>query len=183
MRAFIAVRIPATPSLQNVLRELDSMRSAVRPVGADQLHVTLKFLGGTSESQIEVLQTTLREVSQSEPCFDLVMEGLGAFPRIERPSVVWIGFANSEPLVRLASLLEDRCRQLGFEAERCPFQPHLTIARIKSEPPRRAVKFLHDNANGGFGTARIAEIELLRSDLKPDGPVYSVIGRAALFAQ
>lgn len=180
MRTFIAVRIVATPQLRDVLSELAAMKPALRTIAEEQLHVTLKFLGETAESQISDLQQVMARVAQQIQACSLTLKALGAFPNVERPTVVWVGFDDTQPLIRLANELAERCQELGFEPEHRPFRPHLTLARIKSAPPRRLTEFLRGNAKRTCGSSIVTELELFRSDLKPDGPIYTSIGTAPL---
>ncbi len=107
---------------------------------------------------------------------------LGAFPRAERPSVVWAGFESADSLVRLAEQLESRLRPLGFTADRRAFHPHVTLARIKMRPPEDFFAMLKEHPATDFGTATIDAAELLQSELGPEGPKYTTLARVTLSA-
>jgi 2'-5' RNA ligase len=173
MRTFIAVRIPVTEPISSVIRQLRSMRPGLKVVPTDQLHVTLKFLGETDDSLVPRLGSLLHEIAATEATCEMNLAGLGAFPNLARPAVVWAGFVDPESLVRLASSLESRCEALGFPCEARPFRPHLTLARIKSAPPESLAELIRGRIDTRFETVTIRALELFRSDLLSAGPTYT----------
>lgn len=182
VRCFIAAKIPATPPLRNTLSALEEMGRAVKPVSADNLHVTLKFFGDVPREQTAVIGRTLQEVTAPVEAFDVTLKGLGAFPHPGRPSVIWAGIDAAEPLVRLAANLEVRFASQGFIRERRPFHPHLTLARIKARPPESLKTLLQQYETKEFGTAPIDHLDLYESELRREGPVYTVLARGELEA-
>ena len=175
IRTFVAVKLPVVPELQPVLKSLAAMRWPVAAVAADKLHVTLKFLGDTpSERRVEIQQLIPRSVS-GQPPFVLRIAGLGAFPHADRPSVVWAGLPDAEPLIALAKRLETALEPLGFARESRPFQPHLTLARIKGRPPRDLLELLRSQATTCFGNVAVQCVEFIRSDLQRDGARYTTL--------
>ena len=180
MRTFIAVRIPSVHSIDSVLRHLSMLQPALRTIAPDQLHVTLAFLGETDESLLPELTQILQDVAATETVHELAVRGLGVFPRITHPTVVWAGFANPGPLVRMADQLARRCEALGFAREARPFQPHLTLARVKAKPPEELAGYIQARVDADFGSVTISSLELSRSDLEPAGPVYTSLVCAPL---
>jgi RNA 2',3'-cyclic 3'-phosphodiesterase len=178
IRAFIAVKIPASPPLRGVLSQLGGMGRAVRAVSADNLHVTLKFLGDTSLEAVADIGRAVQRSVEAKQAFDLSIVGLGAFPHARRPSVIWAGFEGAEPLVEIAEELERELERLGVPRENRRFAPHLTLARIKSRPPAELGELLDRHPTTHFGTASITRVELFQSELTPDGPLYTVVASA-----
>jgi 2'-5' RNA ligase len=175
MRLFIAVKIPLLAGLRPVLRSLDKMGQPVQPVAADNLHVTLKFLGDTSSSLLNEIQTAMVDaVAQSVP-FVVKFENLGAFPNADRPSVVWAGLTDADPLTEIAERLNIVLESLGFERESYAFHPHLTLARIKARPPQELFDLLHGHQQTSFGEIEVHAIELIRSEPHRDGSRYTVL--------
>ncbi len=174
-RAFVAVRIPALPDLQMVLKPLAAMRWPVAAVSPANLHVTLKFLGDIPTVQIAAIQQQLLSVVRRHPPFVLKVEQLGAFPSVDRPSVVWVGLVDAEPLVALANEIESLLEPLGFARESRSFHPHLTLARIKGHSPRELFDIIRRGSETHFGTIEVRSINLIRSELQRDGARYSVI--------
>ena len=182
MRAFVAVRVPATREIEAVLKSLAGMQPAVKVVAADQLHVTLKFLGETDESLLPFLSAMIQEVAGGEFKCRVNLGGLGAFPRIERPTVVWAGMSGADVLNRLAAEFEERSATLGFARETRPFEPHVTLARVKFKPPAALAKLLRDKRCEAFGSVDVEAVELVQSDLLRSGSQYSRLMSAALSA-
>jgi 2'-5' RNA ligase len=180
IRTFIAAPLPCPRPLETIRQQLGAMRSPVKLMPPDQLHITLAFLGDTDESLVPQLAAILTDVVATEPATELVLHGLGAFPRISEPTVVWVGFADSSPLIRLADALWRKLQQLGFRRESRPFHPHLTLARIKSTPPAELASFIRDRITADFGAVSLSQLEFFRSDLLPQGPQYTVLSTARL---
>ncbi|HEY4263315.1 MAG TPA: RNA 2',3'-cyclic phosphodiesterase [Schlesneria sp.] len=183
MRIFIAVPIRPTDAISLALSQLRAMRPPLKVIQFDQLHLTTVFLGETDESLISDLGEVIHEVAGSVSLSQLTLRGIGAFPNDSRPTVVWAGFANPGPLIQLADQLATRCEQLGFVRETRPFQPHLTLARVKLHPPRDLTDFIHEHATTDFGTVRPLALTLYRSDLGSTGPVYTPLITANLASE
>lgn len=180
IRTFVAVKIPVPSALQPVLRSLATMNWPVSAVSPDNLHVTLKFLGDTPAESRDAIQNQIAESVIGQPPFVLRVAGLGAFPHVDRPSVVWAGLCDAEPLLSLAQLLEGALELLGFAREPRPFHPHLTLARVKGRPPGELFELLRRHVDTDFGTVEIASIEFMRSDRERDGAHYSTLAKCRL---
>jgi 2'-5' RNA ligase len=180
VRAFIAVKVEAPRSLRAVISALGEMGGPVKAVDSDILHVTLKFLGDTDPRQLGDVGQAVQAAAAGRSAFQLRIAGLGAFPTPARPSVVWAGLEEAEPLVEIATDLETSLEALGFACESRPFHPHLTLARVRSRPPGELGALLRDQATRNFGSAKIDTVELMQSDLGPGGPRYTALARAKL---
>ena len=178
LRTFFAVAIPCPPALRPVIRSLGEMGDAIKPVSSDGLHITLKFLGETPAEQVSELTDILQQVIAEYPPFDFDLVGLGAFPRVERPEVVWAGVETGEKLIELASRLEERVEKLGYRKERRAFTPHLTLARVRRKPSPLLSELFDKHASTRFGKVKIERTTLFQSELTPTGAVYSVLAFA-----
>jgi RNA 2',3'-cyclic 3'-phosphodiesterase len=182
IRSFIAIKIPGLDPLRRVLKDLSAMGRALKTVDADNLHVTLKFLGETEVNLVpDILELVKEEAAALEPC-QLTIAGLGVFPHAQRPSVVWAGLEGAQTLTALAVDLGAGLELMGFPRESRPFVPHLTLARIKAKPPESLGALLSRHAKTKFGAATIEQVELIRSELGPEGSRYTVLGTARLGA-
>lgn len=188
LRAFIAVEIP--PGIHQAIQKQSApIRSAldaslVRWVPPENIHLTLKFLGDVSPANIELLEQMLSvEVSQHRT-FELGFEGLGAFPNPKRPRVIWIGIQAPAGLEALQHGIEAATATLGYTDEQRPFSPHLTIGRVKqnigSADMHKIRTALEGTQVGSLGTAKVSAVHLFKSDLKPNGAVYSRLFSAPL---
>lgn len=187
LRAFIAVEIPlairkavcsATSDLQ---KEINSL---VRWVPMENMHLTLKFLGDVSASNLDMLTQMISAEADLFNCFDLHLDGLGSFPNLKRPRVIYIGIQAPAVLEALHRGIESASRRLGYESEDRGFSPHLTIGRVKQninaaeqQTIRRALEGMKIDA---LGTAHIEALHLYKSDLKPTGSVYTRLYSAPL---
>ena len=182
LRTFIAVLIPPPPRLANVRRSLTEMNKPVAVVGLEKLHITLKFLGDTPADQLDTIRNAIATAIVGQSPFTIELRSLGAFPRPDRPSVVWVGLQSAEPLISLARRLESLLEPLSFAPETRPFSPHLTLARIKGRPPQSLFDLLRRHAATSFGTIDVRQIEFIHSQLHPDGSRYSTLSSHTLSA-
>lgn len=180
LRTFVAIKIPATQSLVEVIGQLGRMGGSLKPVTADNLHLTLKFLGDTPESRITEVCEVVSLAATQAAAFDIRLVGLGAFPHAQRPDVIWAGIESNDTLRTLAAALESNLEPLGFRREAREFKPHLTLARVKAKPPPTLSKLLTDHSATDFGSVHIAAVEFLQSDLQRGGPKYTVLATAKL---
>lgn len=182
IRTFVAVQVAVLPELLAVLKSLAAMRWPVVAVSPEKLHVTLKFLGETPVEMSDTIQRQIAQAVSGQPPIPLRMESLGAFTTTARPSVIWAGLADAEPLVAIAERLESLLEPLGFARESRPFHPHLTLARIKGRPPRELFDLLRRHAETHFGTFEVRSVEFIRSDRQRDGARYSTLASYELLS-
>ncbi len=175
MRAFVALRIsPETgTALGEFIDELRAIADGIGWVRISNLHMTLRFLGDAVDSRkLAPLGEALAAVAAKTAPFTIVTRGTGAFPDLARPRVIWVGLVSDE-LVPLAERVEATAVECGFQPERRPYSPHLTIGRVRSLRGWRAARqALEDAAAREFGVSHIETITLYRSILGPDGPTY-----------
>jgi len=188
VRAFIC--IPLEPLLieeiANLQRQLESdlPKNAARWNPPGQIHLTLKFLGNVPRTELENLQTALKHGCQDVTPFRLRGEGIGAFPSLRNPRIIWAGLVGDlEPLLTLQRQIDSTTKRWSEDAESRLFQPHLTVARIKTSQPRairqigeclRAAKFASQHP------WRVQQIALMQSQLSPDGAVHRLVAAALL---
>lgn len=180
IRSFIAVNLNASRSLRRLLGELSAMGRPVRPVAPDRLHITLKFLGDVPLDSLVPISSALEEAVHGIGPFSLTIRGTGAFPRPERPSVIWAGIEESQPIAVIATNLERCVSELGFPRENRPFRPHATLAYVKAKPPPQLADLLLAHADTVFGTQEVTSVELMQSEPGPTGPRYTPMHTATL---
>jgi 2'-5' RNA ligase len=188
LRTFIAVDIP--PSIQKAIQQkTESLRQAlgaplVRWVNVNHIHLTLKFLGDVSPGQVDLLTQMLRTEADSAQAFEMQIGGLGSFPNLRRPRVLFIGIQAPAGLEALYRGIESACRRLGYESEVRDFSPHLTLGRardgLSSSDQQRIRRALEETKVDALGVARVDSVYLYRSDLKPTGSVYTRLFSAPL---
>ena len=177
MRLFVALEIPSTVR-QNLATLLGSFRAIAnepRWVRAENLHVTLKFLGEVADGRVDSVRNMLGEV-RSGNTVALELRGLGFFPSEKHPRVFWAGMEASSNLKTLAGDIEGAMDKLGIPREKREFSPHLTLARFeRPHLPEALRKLIADNQQREFGSLRTNEFHLIQSKLKPAGAEYTTV--------
>ena len=181
LRAFIAIELPA--SIQDAIQKQTALlRQAldsplVRWVPAHNVHLTLKFLGDVSPLNIEMLTQMLTREADGYSAFDVQIGNLGSFPTPRRPRVIWVGLSAPAARESLQRGIESAAARLGYQQEERAFSPHLTIGRVRQNLSAFALQkvraALEGTKIGELGTARVAAVHLYKSDLQPDGSVYT----------
>jgi len=175
MRLFVGIPLPEEirEAVDKYLGAWRERFPAVRYVSPENLHITLKFLGDVPDTRIDDLDKALKSV-RMEP-FSVEAWGLGAFPHILRPRVLWIGVKDGRvPLTRLAREVENTLESIGFAPEARQYHPHITIGRLKRPDPRIST-LLQQDAEKYFGRFTVDGFILYSSTLTPDGPIYSAL--------
>ncbi len=184
LRAFVAVEIPwelqaAFDAVQSELRQLGIRARWVR---TGNIHLTLKFLGDVTAGQVSDVAEAVRAAVCGHAPIPLSARGIGVFPGVRRPRVIWIGLSGqTERLAELQLGLEERLSTLGFLKDERPFRGHVTIGRffeaIDYSLMARVVPSYAERTFGGF---EVQEVVLFQSDLQPQGPVYTALAKAKL---
>jgi len=178
IRSFIAFDMES----ESIIKRIVDAQSLLTKTGADlnlvepkNIHITVRFLGNITMAMVEKIYEEMKKV-QFIP-FDVKIQGVGAFPNMRYPRVVWAGITEGADQLRsIFNQLEPRLRSLGFAPDPKGFSPHLTIARVKSGRNKaELVKCLIEYANYEFGVVHAACLRLKRSDLTPKGPIYSTL--------
>lgn len=182
IRSFIAIELSSAiqQKLNETIRCMQGPRtSAVRWVPGHNIHLTLKFLGDVSPTNMDLLTKMLKALVSQQPAFSLTVSGLGAFPSAHRPRVLWVGVTAPAELFGLARLVEMETRRLGTLPENRPFSPHLTLGRVSQnatpDQVRQIAEVLSSQTVGELGMTDVHEVTLFRSDLRPSGAEYSAL--------
>ncbi len=133
MRLFAAVPLtePARSELIRALSHLKSLEWPVRWVHEDDPHITLKFFGEVPDERFDVIEEALGLAVRNAPPLALGLSGLGAFPTERRPRVLWAGIESNAAFAALRERIEAACVAIGFAPEGTPFQPHVTLGRMR----------------------------------------------------
>lgn len=188
LRAFIAIDLPEDihQRLEQVSSNLQQQLAGmpVRWVPIDKVHLTLKFLGDVSETNVEMVTKIIATESANQRPFEISIGSLGVFPNVRRPRVIWVGVEAAEDLNTLQRRIEAEVARLGYAPDDRPFSPHLTIGRVSRNAGPAQVRAIGDLLRkeklGFLGAARVSHIHLYRSDLKPGGAVYTRLFTAQL---
>ncbi|MBI4352857.1 MAG: RNA 2',3'-cyclic phosphodiesterase [Candidatus Omnitrophica bacterium] len=184
VRSFIAVEVGKAER-----RELLGLISTLKEAGADvkwvrpeNLHLTLKFLGDVEEERLGEVKGFLDRAAYGTKAFGIHLAGVGAFPGIHRPTVIWAGVDKGEELLAgLAGKVEEGAAGIGFQKEERPFAGHLTLGRVRTRKNlSRLVSALERASFSSAVETKVDGVSLYKSTLTPEGSVYELIHRARL---
>jgi len=186
IRSFIAIELPeeVKSGLDRLKGEMkETEYTFVKWVGSEGIHLTLKFLGNIPFKLVTEATSAIKEASEGISPFHLELSGLGAFPNLKQPRVVWVGiWGEVDKLLRLQQNIDFALSPLGFAKEERPFVPHLTLARVRQGASSIQIKnFGELVASANFkmalnlfqGSFEVGAISLMRSQLTPKGAIYT----------
>lgn len=187
MRLFVAVNLPDAErrAIWEATAALRRSHLPVRWVAQTALHLTLRFLGEVDEERVPAIMAALESATRDARPFAVGIGGVGAFPSLERPRVVWIGVEHHPALELLANDVERALMTVAFEPELRPFAPHITLGRAERRARGKAA--FRDLGRLAAGVALessgpVESVDLMRSTLSAQGATYTVVARAALGA-
>lgn len=184
IRTFIAIELPEDvralfEELQNGMRSFGVKARWVRP---SNIHLTLKFLGDIDEGRVDSIDLEIKNTLKRHAAFKLQARGLGVFPGIKRPRVLWVGLSGQvNQLIDLQKELELGFEALGFPREKRPFKGHLTIGRFKQRTEPGKILDAMKTFNGF--TPRefmVRDVTFYKSVLKQTGAEYTRLTHSAL---
>lgn len=191
LRTFIAIEL--TDEARQVITVLQNRLKAnapphtVRWTAAQNIHLTLHFLGNVEADDIAKVNTALHSTVGGYPPVTLSLGQLGCFPNLRRPRIIWVGvWGNIKPLVELHGQLGQALKEaIGFTPETRPYAPHLTIGRVNQEAPLQRLRQFsqimeREQAVAQLVDLPVTEISLIKSELYPAGPVYTVLSSERL---
>lgn len=188
IRAFIAIDLSAEmhdklDKLSADLR-LQLQKVPIRWVRSQNIHLSLKFLGDISITNIDLLKEVLIRESKEHHSFEMSIGNLGAFPNKRRPRVIWIGIKAPQELNVIQHSIDIQAEKLGYTREDRPFSPHLTLGRVSRhvsvQDQHLISELLSSYQVGLIGTTLVDAVHLYKSDLKPGGAEYTRIFSASL---
>jgi len=178
VRAFLAFDIESAQlkkKLTDTQKLLAQTGADLKLVEPDNIHMTIRFLGNIKLKMADNIFEEMKKV-QFKP-FKVNIFGLGVFPSLSYPKVVWVGIREgADQLQSVFNQLEPNLQKLGFAPDHKGFSPHLTIARVRSGNNKmQLTDFIRKNAIYDFGSVEVNCLRLKQSELTPRGPIYSTI--------
>jgi 2'-5' RNA ligase len=184
MRCFIAICLP--DMLKRGLAELqDTLKAPGMQVGwarPDGIHLTLKFLGEVEEKDVPRLSGALSRAVDGVAPFIATLRGVGCFPGVSTPRVIWVGVEEPEGILqRLQQQIEKSFEDMGFPAENRSFKPHVTLGRVRSPIHRETlIRQVEKNKDLDLGSFEVREVRVMQSILKPEGAVHVTLASVVL---
>jgi 2'-5' RNA ligase len=182
LRTFIAIELP-TEIRQYLFQSGQRMMAetppkAVRWVASENMHLTLRFLGDTPADKLPAISAELEAIANQFPPFSLHLDQLDGFPNQKRPRVISVSLAGETmPLQTIQSQIERAVQTLGWKREKRPFRPHLTLGRVKDQNQAHRLSWNQTLERNEFV---VSAVNLIESQLRPGGPVYTIRHRSAL---
>lgn len=170
IRLFIAINIPELIKLQ-----IQGMGRSIRngrPVPADQLHLTLKFIGEVESSMLLDIHEKLEEITFDK--FSTKVKGIGIFPLRGAPRVLWAGISPTEMTIRLRNTIENELASINIPKEKQKYSPHITLARLKNSPTQHVHNFLAGNAFLETEEFMVDGFNLYSSQLTKNGAIHTI---------
>lgn len=180
-RVFLAVELPAAvrASLTAAIDALAPVTEVVRTSPPDGIHLTLHFLGQLEPGRVDDVDRAVEPAVVAKGRFAVEVEGLGAFPSMARPRIIWAGIGGTDRgrLLELQAVTGKALQLSGFELEARPYAPHLTLGRVRRPPKaaeRSALKrWQAETAAAVAGRLPVEAVSLMRSELGFRPPRYT----------
>ena len=170
MRTFVAIEVNNNNVLDSIQQIQSKLNIKAKPVELHNMHFTVQFLGEVSEEMIRKISDALNSIEFS--AFSITFSGIGAFPKPNSPRVIWVGVNDGiNELEKLAETIRSKLSDIGFSPDK-KFKPHVTIFRVKNKIESLTSK-LEKFSSYSFGKQEVSEIKLKKSELTPNGPIYT----------
>jgi len=170
MRTFVAIEVNNKDVLNSIHKIQAELNIRAKPVELHNMHFTVQFLGEVSNEMVEKISDALSSIEFS--VFSISFASIGVFPKPNFPRIIWIGTNDGiNELEKLVEVIRSKLSQLGFNPDK-KFKPHVTIFRVKNkieDLPDKLEKF----SSYHFGKQTVSEIKLKKSELTPNGPIYT----------
>jgi RNA 2',3'-cyclic 3'-phosphodiesterase len=174
-RTFIAVKTELSKDNLQLYSEIKSKLkdSYINWVDADNMHLTLFFLGDTSEVQIHEISEEVKNSLSETKSFSFLLKRLGVFRDLNDPRVVWVGIENDNDLKEIKKRIDKALNKLGYKTEDREFKPHLTLGRIKNIKQKDSLRDLVEKYKDyTLQEIFVGEIVFYESTLTSKGPIY-----------
>jgi 2'-5' RNA ligase len=187
IRAFIAFDLPddVLETISEIQKQLQKKGLKLRWVSVCNIHLTVKFIGDLPADRIDRVAHIMSESAERFSPITIHASGMGVFPGLRRPNVLWMGIRGEmDLLICFQKTLDENLERIGIRAEKRPFRGHLTIGRVKGDPDmellKESLRLFDDFQTRPF---TIKEVKLFQSELTPAGAVYTCIKSIALSGQ
>lgn len=184
IRSFIALELfdEAHAELSRIIESLKKAGADVKWVNAKAIHLTLKFLGSVPEEKIAKIGERIGKIAKNQTPFDIVLKDIGVFPNWDYARVLWVGLESegANRVKEIANEVETAMTSEGFEKEKRAFSPHLTIGRIRSAKNKKELEQTSLSVKVQPISSHISKIILFKSQLTPNGSIYTPLHVAEL---
>ena len=184
IRSFLAIELPEAirNKIDEIQGDLKSSHADVRWVSPEKIHLTLKFFGNIEEARVESIIKAIENPVRNTPAFTVKVRRIGTFPHWKDPRVIWMGLIDEKGILSpFQKELETELEGIGFEPEARAFRPHLTLGRVNSSRGKEGlIRKMERYQEEDFGDFSVERIVLFKSDLRPAGPIYTLLREVRL---
>jgi len=181
IRTFIAIEVSQQikynlakiRKLLNQLKQNGHVKMSIPKV--DNLHLTLQFLGQTPLDCLELIESNVKNAVQGIDAFELKICGVGAFPNLNHPKILWAGVEKTNELNILREKVVGSTADLPLKTASANYYPHLTLARVKKPSLPILQKLIKEQSDSKFGTLKVNSLSLIKSELTQSGSIYTEI--------
>jgi 2'-5' RNA ligase len=182
-RIFVALKVEAGETLLHMISSLKSglSKDTIKWTSIDNIHITLVFLGDTEDNIISEIRPMLSEKCKGSGTFNLNLSGCGIFKSMNDPRIIWTGVEASDKLAATNDSIQNGLRLLGIKLDDSPYNPHLTLGRIKKLNNVETLKSLvAQYRNFKIQVVQVNEVILYESILQQSGPIYVQLEKFSL---
>jgi 2'-5' RNA ligase len=184
IRTFIAVKLPdhVIRNLAELQRDLKKYGLRIKWSRPENIHLTLKFLGDVRPDDVDPVCRVVNDAVKGFTPISLCTAGVGFFPGIRRPRILWTGISGQLDLLeKLHKAIDTGLSAVGFSRDARGFTGHLTIGRFKGQQnPESLIDMMKTYADMVSDEFLVDTVSVYKSDLKPSGPIYSVLSSSRL---
>jgi len=184
VRTFVAIDMSPSVNraLASLLEQIQSSGAKAQWIRPENVHLTLSFLGDVDPLHIMDVCSAVSAAASEHDAFQLTCRGLGAFPEIGRPRVVWVGMDEGRgALCSLQAAIATNLDEIGYPKESRRYQPHITLGRVQRSADEHALsQIIEQFSQCEVGETRVDEVLVMSSQLERGGPRYAILGRAPL---
>ena len=178
MRIFIGVKLNETvhQKIETFLKPFKKAGTPIRWVKPENVHITLKFIGEVPKDKYLQIEKQLSNLDLAVDSMDIKLTGCGKFGKQDTLNIFWIGLEPNPLLNRLYDLIEESLNKIGIEKESRPFKPHITVGRNKRNYNFKGFyETIADKSDQPIAEFTVSHFQVFKSDLKPEGPIYTIL--------
>jgi 2'-5' RNA ligase len=183
MRIFIGIKLNETllDKIEKFLKPLKKNHSPVKWVKRENLHITLKFIGEIPVKKYQEIQNILSQHNFNTGPLDLEVKGCGKFGKGNSLNILWVGINNNKKLEEIYNTIENLLDKAGIAKENRRFKPHITVGRNKKSYNFKSIfKIIEEKRFDFVSNFMVSHFQIFKSELTPDGPIYTIMKELSL---
>ena len=172
IRMFISIPINDTDSIVSVLDDIKQIRN-VKASPISQLHITMRFIGDIDDGKTKKVVKAVEDAVEDIQPFSISIRGIGCFPNLKRPNVIWVGVKPEDVLKKMADRISVSLKSMNISFDEKPFKSHVTVGRCSG--PADVAPLLEKYRDTEFTSFECDRILIMRSELSPKGAKHTIL--------